>query len=65
MGLHSSTMMELDAISIGLQFMDILYKHSITISTLHIVTDSQTALRALIGGANTTELVVTIHTLLW
>ena len=59
MGLHSSTMMELEAISIGLQLMDILYKYSVTISTLHIVIDSQAALMALIGGANTTGLVVT------
>ena len=65
MGLHSSTMMELEAISIGLQLMDILSRHDSTLSTLHIVTDSQAALRALIGGYNTTELVVTIHTLLW
>ena len=65
MGIQSSTMMELEAISIGLQLMDILSRHDGTLSTLHIVTDSQAALRALIGGYNTTELVVTIHTLLW
>ena len=65
MGLHSSTRMELEAISIGLQLMDILTRHDSTLSTLHIVTDSQAALRALIGGYNTTELVVNIHTLLW
>ena len=65
MGLHSSTMMELEVISIGLQLMDIVSKYNITLSTLHIVIDYQAALRALIGGDNTTELVVNIHTLLW
>ena len=65
MGLHSSTMIELEAISIDLQPVAILYRHSITISTLPIVTDSQAALWALIGGVNTAELMVTIHTLLW
>ena len=59
MGLHSSTMIELEAISNGLELMDILSRHDITLSILHIVTNSQAGLRALIGGCNMTELVVT------
>ena len=63
-GIHSSTQMELEGIRMGLRMIDI-FRHNWEIKEVRIVTDSKTAIMAVMGGWNKSELVVAIHTLLW
>ena len=63
-GLHSSTQMELVAIDMGLRLVDI-YRHHYFLSSIHVVTDSQAAVLALMGGRNATETIVAIRSLWW